>query len=42
MDEVWVNGNQGGAQLWLPFKFEIRDFVLKGKNKIKVRIRNLI
>jgi len=42
MVEVFVNGKSVGARIWLPYKFDIRDSLKPGENKITVKIGNLM
>lgn len=40
--EVLINDESAGARLWPPFKFDISDKLKAGKNKISIKIGNLI
>jgi hypothetical protein len=42
MAEVWVNGKAVGYRLWPPFEFDIRENIRKGKNKVHIRIGNVL
>ena len=42
MAEVFVNDKSVGARLWPPFIFDISNELAKGKNKIRIRIGNLM
>jgi len=42
MAEVWVNDKKVGERLWPPFKFDISKVAQTGKNKIRIRIGNLM
>lgn len=40
--EVWVNGELAGAKLWAPFHFAVGKFLRPGRNRVKVKVGNLI
>jgi hypothetical protein len=42
MAEVFINDEPVGARLWPPFVFDISKALKQGKNKIKIRVGNLI
>jgi hypothetical protein len=42
MAEVWVNDKKVGERLWAPFEFDVTSAVHPGKNKIRVRVGNLV
>jgi hypothetical protein len=42
MAQVLVNDREIGRRLWPPHRFNITDAVKKGKNKIRIRVGNLI
>jgi hypothetical protein len=42
MAEIWINGKKVGERLWPPFKFNLSNLVQPGKNKIRVRVGNLM
>lgn len=42
MAEVFVNDQSVGARLWPPFVFDISDKLKPGKNRIRIRVGNLI
>ena len=42
MAQVWVNGVDCGMRLWKPFEFDITDAVKEGKNKLHIRVGNLV
>ena len=42
MAEIFVNDQPVGARLWPPFKFDITDVLQQGRNRIKIKIGNLI
>jgi hypothetical protein len=39
---VWVNGAEAGMRLWPPYRFDITNCVRPGKNRIRVRVGNLL
>ncbi len=38
--EVWVNQKSAGTRVWSPFRYEITSLVVKGKNRLKIRVAN--
>ncbi len=42
MAEVWINDKKVGERLWPPFRFSIDKTILKGQNKIVIRVGNLM
>jgi hypothetical protein len=42
MAEVWINGQWAGERLWPPFQFDVTPYIKSGKNKIRVRVGNLM
>jgi hypothetical protein len=40
--EVWVNGQSVGARLWAPYEFDLIRAVQPGKNRLRIRVGNLI
>jgi hypothetical protein len=42
MAEVWINDKKAGERLWPPFVFDATDFIQPGKNKIRIRVGNLM
>ena len=40
--EAWINGHSAGARFLAPYRFEITDFVLSGKNNIEVLVCNTL
>ena len=42
MAEVWINDQWAGERLWPPFVFDATPYVKPGKNKIRVRVGNLM
>jgi hypothetical protein len=42
MAEVWINDIKVGERLWPPFTFDISKAVQAGKNRIRIRIGNLM
>lgn len=42
MAEVWLNDSRVDARLWPPFTFDASDFVRPGRNRLKVRVGNLM
>ena len=39
---LWVNGVEIGRRLWPPFRFDITTAVKDGRNRIRVRVGNLV
>ncbi len=42
MAEVWINDIKVGERLWPPFNFDISKAVQPGKNRIRIRVGNLM
>jgi hypothetical protein len=42
MAEVWINDIKVGERLWPPFNFDISEAVQPGKNRIRIRVGNLM
>jgi hypothetical protein len=42
MAQVWINDQNAGMRLWPPFRFDVTRILSKGKNRIHVRVGNLL
>jgi len=42
MARVWINGTDAGMRLWPPYRFDISKILRPGKNRIRVRVGNLL
>ena len=40
--EVWVNGGHVGSRIWSPYQFDIGKYLKPGKNRIDIKVGNLI
>lgn len=38
--EVWLNGQFVGARITAPYKFDLSEFAVKGKNKLQINVVN--
>ncbi|WEG14900.1 glycosyl hydrolase [Pullulanibacillus sp. KACC 23026] len=40
MARVWINGMEVGVQMWAPYKFSIKEYLITGTNQVKMAVTN--
>jgi hypothetical protein len=40
--EVWLNGRWVGSRIWPPYRFDLTPFAVKGRNRLRVVVGNLL